>query len=662
MARRVSRTRSPRPGSLARIEDDEEEETLGPRPVTLSPTRVRFKEEGGRGRKVKVPELPSLNMVVSLLSEDRGSSPPPSTPASPKLHHIHGLPRAKDYPYVHKREVARHLAAQQAGLPSPISSTRTSPTRRGIPETVFYRRGVPPVPRSPGRPKARSNIHTHANLPMHSELDIREPTPYSPISLHPLPGLDPRPRRNRNPQSLTSSCPPTRTSPSTSPLSANISPFLPATTTLESIQAVGSVTVDSDGRLINLDLELQNSSVYSRAQSPASVPARNNEGDGDGGGESSSSSGGGTMPETPSTVAGRRLELRGGREESSAGPKLRGGEGRRTPVLLRVKRGLLTCRGGLGERSVGLDESSEDEGPATPVYVGRGSVKRPRSSEGHCGTDGRKKETKGRNQNEGRLGVVPSPSTSSSPSIRATLSHSNFHFSTPHQHQHPHQPIPSLRGGSGGLRDRLQDSDVLPSGLWYLAGGTEAPITVRQWRRQRPKRRMGGLLGMAIFGRRAGMAYEDTEEGEGVVSGGTEGGRSSSSSSLKSSTSSSSKPKSTAASSKSNSSSPSNSSTSRSATKASKVRSSKASSLDFVFGSTLEGGATAAPITLDERPAAADGDVNAPAEGNGNGSADKQVTGIPFEDHGGGDIVTGELNVRDGPTGTTHQEEAQRVM
>src|SRR5437764_3150 len=67
-------------------------------------------------------------------------------PVSPKLHHIHGLPAAKKYPYVHKREVEAHLAALHAGSPSPLRRSTDEATPSVVlpgssydySETVFY--------------------------------------------------------------------------------------------------------------------------------------------------------------------------------------------------------------------------------------------------------------------------------------------------------------------------------------------------------------------------------------------------------------------------------------------------------------------------------------------------------------------------------------------
>jgi hypothetical protein len=67
--------------------------------------------------------------------------------------------------------------------------------------------------------------------------------------------------------------------------------------------------------------------------------------------------------------------------------------------------------------------------------------------------------------------------------------------------------MPSLRGGGGESRNEnpiFGDREALPGALWYLAGGRGKPITVECWRRQKPKRRIDRLLGMAIYGEKAG--------------------------------------------------------------------------------------------------------------------------------------------------------------
>jgi len=79
-------------------------------------------------------------------------------------------------------------------------------------------------------------------------------------------------------------------------------------------------------------------------------------------------------------------------------------------------------------------------------------------------------------------------------------------------HIHAAQPSPSLRGRTGS--PALESEQKLSPTLFWLAGGTGMPISVAGWRKRRPKKRMDGLLGMAIYGSRVGMEYR--EGGDGV--------------------------------------------------------------------------------------------------------------------------------------------------
>ncbi|KAJ4290603.1 hypothetical protein N0V90_010821 [Kalmusia sp. IMI 367209] len=62
--------------------------------------------------------------------------------------------------------------------------------------------------------------------------------------------------------------------------------------------------------------------------------------------------------------------------------------------------------------------------------------------------------------------------------------------------------MPRLRGGGKPNSDRRPNR--IPASLFYLAGATrvkpEQSITVEQWNRQKPKKRIGGLPGMAVYG------------------------------------------------------------------------------------------------------------------------------------------------------------------
>lgn len=69
-----------------------------------------------------------------------------SRPISPRLHHIHGLPHAHSHPYVRESEIDAHIAALEAGSPSPLlqvvnegsSVPEPSQSYRDFSRTVFY--------------------------------------------------------------------------------------------------------------------------------------------------------------------------------------------------------------------------------------------------------------------------------------------------------------------------------------------------------------------------------------------------------------------------------------------------------------------------------------------------------------------------------------------
>jgi len=375
--RRVSGARSPiprPPSPVARVLD---EEVLGPRPYTATPSgaRVMFQDETGRGRgRVRLPVLPPLNTIISVHSK----SPSPSNLTTPKLHHIHGLPRSREYPYVHKHELAQHLTAQAAGAPSPCippgttsssrsrsRSTSTSPPPVDFSKTIYYPRRVSPIP--PPGVMPGSNPPTHIRL-RNLGTDDRTHSRLAPIQLNPLPrsimSMSPSSNQSRSQlfQSLHNLA--VFTPPSSDPKSpnlTNLSPSVPTVSELGIIQAVSTVGVGNSGRPTSVDLELKTTRVYSRAHSPA--PNSIDEGN-DADEESSFSTG--TMPRTPSIVGGRRLELRGGSPDQV--PRLRGGDGTSrtwcwnlvktdSSILWGLKRRILTCH----------DPCDTSEGEALPA-------------------------------------------------------------------------------------------------------------------------------------------------------------------------------------------------------------------------------------------------------------------------------------------------------
>ncbi|KAH6875825.1 hypothetical protein BKA58DRAFT_129408 [Alternaria rosae] len=68
------------------------------------------------------------------------------------------------------------------------------------------------------------------------------------------------------------------------------------------------------------------------------------------------------------------------------------------------------------------------------------------------------------------------------------------------------RPAVSLRGGAGSP-SALRDHERVPPTLFWLAGGKGKPITTASWKSQKPKRRMGGVFGMALHGLDAGTEY-----------------------------------------------------------------------------------------------------------------------------------------------------------
>lgn len=83
--------------------------------------------------------------ILVIGPQAKGSSSSGEGSKTPKLHHIHGTPKAKDYPYMHKSEVKEHLVAVRAGSPSLLDQGSSEPgfvaTTAAVTdysETVYY--------------------------------------------------------------------------------------------------------------------------------------------------------------------------------------------------------------------------------------------------------------------------------------------------------------------------------------------------------------------------------------------------------------------------------------------------------------------------------------------------------------------------------------------
>ncbi|KAF2252199.1 hypothetical protein BU26DRAFT_252673 [Trematosphaeria pertusa] len=503
----------------------EEDVDLPPRPVFNVP---RVLLENGP-RIARMPRFPPLNSVDipretpterpptrhgPIPESERGFTfeklkellpPPPKftsstpRPKSPKIHHIHGLPHARDYPYVHKHEVEKHLAALRAGEPTPVADIQRGVGRphtavgsrgssRDYSETVFYGRGASPVSTASSR-QSPTQAQPHSSYRS------------SPLSLDTI--LEEN-RRPRDPHSSLG-----RPGPGTP---------------VHKSESVTLTEYDED----NYDLELQRSTVY-RVRVPQNQQQRNRitEHESDHSSDHSSdqsSNHGGTLPPTPSTIGGVRTELRGGNPFQEGLPRLRGGgdeESPEPPRLTRsykLKKFILTCRGPCATTS---DSDSEDVlPPRTPLpdRIARATSKALRRVP--------------LPKHIQRLQPSDGNGSESAPLENLRLSSLEGLNECPPT---PLQQIPCLRGGGAPT---FEDTDPLPLSLWWLAGGRgKKPITVAQWNSQKPKKRMGGLLGMAVFGLKAGTPYQANEKGDAGAEGAASGGSSSSSSLLGSSSS-----------------------------------------------------------------------------------------------------------------------------
>ncbi|KAH7067499.1 hypothetical protein BKA63DRAFT_495319 [Paraphoma chrysanthemicola] len=119
-----------------------------PRRASLPPDQVPFFHNPSRLLSVPRDTRPARpsSLTLGSMSRVRGFQTHDVRPVSPKLHHLHGLPHAKEYPYVHKHEVEAHLIAIRTGSPSTLlrhigevtSSVDPREPYANYSQTVFY--------------------------------------------------------------------------------------------------------------------------------------------------------------------------------------------------------------------------------------------------------------------------------------------------------------------------------------------------------------------------------------------------------------------------------------------------------------------------------------------------------------------------------------------
>ncbi|ORY15252.1 hypothetical protein BCR34DRAFT_585153 [Clohesyomyces aquaticus] len=510
--------------------------------------------------------------------------------ANPKLHHIHGLPRSRDYPYIHKHEVRHHLAsggvaaARRPHTAAVVEVAAARPESGGsdtdYSETVFYprsrregpaglytlgSRGNSPEQGGDGsnRPQIRSR-HVRATAagtetghslrrpqlqPLRNTLGASEATHISrtnaPLDLE-WPAHYPRP---------------------SSPLST-----ITTLTHVETVESRKTVAQDSNSKVLSHTIRY--SGTDTSLSTPQQPTLQNREEDAHTGETSSITTTSSTSVYTLTPRIGvTKLELRGGspptthpdspvprlrggavspargqipensehRKSNPSGehvnnsdsiPRLRGGGHR---CCLRCgpgtgTRALRTCipgmrngfdirkcidpcsRGGNGE--IGLVQILRESAVQSPVPPARIRYLESQERGRDCDRYGDGDAEPGLRlplYENGRNGAC---SVSVPGSVVV-----NYNYSA--RCAPGLTPRPRSRGGGGAasrsakVKGIMNDEDMLPAGLFYLAGDTKKRMTVGEWRAQRPERRMGRAMRWAVLGERAGRVYEKRNEGRG---------------------------------------------------------------------------------------------------------------------------------------------------
>lgn len=469
---------------LAHLANNSDSVLLGPRPVT--PERV-MKRIGNPPRVSRLPpgivRLPVPNAANTVPRRDPVERPPsrlgmrpfdsrthsiglhgphhasmaptPKKPTSPKLHHLPLLPHSENHPFVHRREIPKHAIALQAGSSSPLTDRSKSPrTSSKVDRTTDYSDTV----YYGGR---RSSLPSHL-------IDFKKPQ----------------------------------------------------TTTVVVKQAQASGRASIDLYASPLDAALAESEEYKK-RSPTQTYSQPSQALGD---INDSSTTFGSQDTSSIKTGDIRLELKGG-SSSNIAPRLRGGNGHERvsaeTFAFKLKRWILLCqpchkphydsdddlppaRVATPERVVKMRQKMNGRAPL-PARLFRGT---PSVASGSSAT-----------QAPPHVEITPAvamlPTTVFNPPKQ---SHSLCHLLSSLFHRRPDAPInqpvsvapaqvlnppfPQLRGGA-------ESPGKVPPTLYWLAGGTgRKAISFSGWKQSRPKQRMGGLFGMAVFGDRYGQEHK----------------------------------------------------------------------------------------------------------------------------------------------------------
>jgi hypothetical protein len=460
----------------------------GPRIV---PPKVAAKRIGNppRTAAVPVPRPGAINTSLERRNNTRGADVSRRSksalerdnvrPISPKLHYHRGLPNSKDYPYVRESEVSQHLDAIRAGAPSPLIDFARAARRKkasnrttDFSETVFYGHKFSAVFTNSAEQRRlaqppRSNLVVEGCLETGGHVVVERPHPEQQASI---------------------------------------------------------------------DAQLYHSNVYPRRSQEQSQ----------------------RQPRASRRSANSRNRMRRGNSDHDPDtndqlpdfqegpiydemPRLRGGSGgyghsHTSGCGLAMKQLLLTCH----KPAHGYDaDSNSDNGlpPArtpNPTEVARalrrthGTSRLPKGISRAGG--GQETPRTGRSASGGE--DITNLPTSRTASFAATYPQSCSLFSYLPSFSlisifpRPGRPaadgpttaaariiqpttlLPtaSLRAGAGSP-SALRDYERVPPTLFWLAGGKGKSIRTSSWKSHKPKKRMGGLLGMALHGLDAGTEY-----------------------------------------------------------------------------------------------------------------------------------------------------------
>jgi hypothetical protein len=471
---------------------------LGPRPVT--PERAA-KKIGSPPRKAKLPagiiRLPNgdspqapQSQIVTLrplsrlcttfqnsLNHDvrtQGSSSSSrreleKEPASPKLHYLHGLPKAENFPYVHKREIPAHAAALRARSTSPLTQRSVSPQSSSsaddYSQTVYY--GGKTSPFSTGRAATQK---PHVTTALVDPMGCNEGTVFG----HQAIALDVELSNNEVYKERSSQGQARQTKPKRS----SQAPIHGA-----------------DSRTVFGSRDTGSTKLGDKRLEPK-------------GGDSFKDG-------TP------RLRGGSGREGSST-----------NTFSFKLKRWLLTCHGPYpDDLDTDSDADLPPARVVTPEREARvrenmnGRALLPAHLSRSIQTAFSAKPYPLGGQDAVHLSTVSTTiegpfhartksfrlSSLGIPSFLQRQSESPINQPVPKASpQSSTLPIPTLRGGAGSPGD-------IPPTLFWLAGGRGRPISFSSWKHSRPKQRMGGLFGMAVHGRNYGKEYGPIVNGEGEV-------------------------------------------------------------------------------------------------------------------------------------------------